>query len=107
VYNILVITVTLLCSLPDSWDSLVVAIGNTTQSALKFEDIVMSLLSVDMRRKSMENHSMDALLVRGCSKERRNKFIVERSKSRGVSKSTGKSLKKLCWKCGKFGHFKK
>ena len=28
-------------------------------------------------------------------------------KSRGRSKSPGDSLKKLCWKCGKPGHFKK
>ena len=33
--------ITLLCSLPDSWDNLIVAIG----SALKFDEIVSSLLS--------------------------------------------------------------
>ena len=37
--------ITLLCSLPDSWDNLVVAIGSSTKSSLKFEDIVSSLLS--------------------------------------------------------------
>jgi hypothetical protein len=36
--------ITLLCSLPDSWDNLVVAIGSTTQSTLKYEDVVASLL---------------------------------------------------------------
>jgi hypothetical protein len=41
--------ITLLCSLPDSWDNLVVAIGSTTQSALKYEDVVASLLSEEMR----------------------------------------------------------
>ena len=37
--------ITLLCSLPDSWDTLVVAIGSTTQSTLKFEDVVAFFLS--------------------------------------------------------------
>jgi hypothetical protein len=32
-----------LCSLPDSWDSLVVAIGSNT-TALKFDEVVSSLL---------------------------------------------------------------
>ena len=37
--------ITLLFSLPDSWDNLVVAIGSTTQSTLTYEDVVASLLS--------------------------------------------------------------
>jgi hypothetical protein len=41
--------ITLLCSLLDSWDNLVVAIGSTTQSTLKYEDVVASLLSEEMR----------------------------------------------------------
>jgi hypothetical protein len=40
--------ISLLCSLPDSWDSLVVAIGSNTTS-LKFEEVVSSLLSEEMR----------------------------------------------------------
>ena len=63
--------ITLLCSLPDSWDNLVVAIGSSTKSALKFEDIVSSLLLEEMRRKSMESQNGDVLSVRsGCPKER-------------------------------------
>jgi hypothetical protein len=38
----------LLCSLPDSSDSLVVSIGSNTTS-LKFEEVVSSLLSEEMR----------------------------------------------------------
>jgi hypothetical protein len=37
--------ITLLCSFPDSWDNLVVAICSTTQPTLKYEDVVSSLLS--------------------------------------------------------------
>jgi hypothetical protein len=49
--------ITLLCSLRDSWDNLVVAIGSTTQSTLKYEDVVSSLLSGYMRWKRMDGHS--------------------------------------------------
>jgi hypothetical protein len=40
--------ISLLCSLPDLWYSLVVAIGSNTNS-LKFDEVVSSLLSEDMR----------------------------------------------------------
>jgi len=36
--------ITLLCSLSDSWDNMVVAICSTTQYALEFDDVVASLL---------------------------------------------------------------
>ena len=35
--------ITLSCYLPKSWYNLVVTINNTTQSTLKFEDVVASL----------------------------------------------------------------
>ena len=97
----------MLCSLPDSWDNLVVAIGSRTKSTLKFEEIVSSLLSEKMRRKSMENHTIDALSVRSDRTKERGKSIGGIFKSRGRSKSLGYPLKRLCWKCGKHGHFKK
>jgi hypothetical protein len=66
--------ISLLCSLPDSWDSLVVAIGSNT-TTLKFDEVVSSLLSEEMRRKNMEGQSTDALFARGCSQEiNRSKF---------------------------------
>ena len=99
--------IALLCSLPDSWDNLVVAIGGSTKATLKFEDIVLSLLSEEMRRKSMENHSTDVLLVRSGHTKERGKSTGGRSKSSSRSMSPGEPLKKLCWKCGKPGHFKK
>ena len=49
----------------------------------------------------MDNHSMDALSVRGHPQQRnKNKG------SGGRSKSPGKGIRK-CWKCGKAGHYKK
>jgi hypothetical protein len=98
--------ISLLCSLPDSWDSLVVAIGSNTTS-LKFEEVVSSLLSEEMRRKNMEGHSTDALFARGRSQERnKSNFSSGRSKSKGRSKSPGKFVR-VCWRCGKEGHYKK
>ena len=37
--------ITLLCSLPNSWDNLIVAIGGASQATIKFDEIVVSLLS--------------------------------------------------------------
>eukprot|EP00253_Pinus_taeda_P020962 PITA_20962 len=45
--------INLLCSIPDSWDSLVIAIGSNA-TALHFDEIVSSLLMKEMRRKNME-----------------------------------------------------
>ena len=60
-----------------------------------------------MRQKTMDNHSMDALSVRGRPQERnKNKGYGGRSKSKGRSKSPRKGIRK-CWKCGKVGHYKK
>ena len=41
--------ITLLCSLSDSWDNLIVAIGSSSQATLKFDKIVSSLLFKEMR----------------------------------------------------------
>jgi hypothetical protein len=98
--------INLLCSLPDSWDSLVVAICSNT-TALKFDKVVSSLLSEEMRQKNMEEHNTDALFARGWSQERnRSKSSSGRSKSKGRSISLRKFVK-VCWRCGKEGHYKK
>ena len=57
--------ITFLCSFPDSWDNLIVAIGSASQASLKFDEIVSSILSKKMRQKTMDNHRMDALSMRG------------------------------------------
>jgi hypothetical protein len=98
--------ISLLCYLPESWDSLVVAI-RSNKTFLKFEEVVSSLLSEEMRQKNMEGHSPNTLFARGRSQERnRSNFSSGRSKSKGRSKSPGKFVR-VCWRCGKEGHYKK
>jgi len=54
--------ISLLCSLPNSWDSLVIVIGSNA-TALQFDEIVSSLLIEEMRRKSMDSQNGDALCI--------------------------------------------
>eukprot|EP00253_Pinus_taeda_P008291 PITA_08291 len=54
--------ISLLCSLPDSWDSLVIAIGSNA-TALQFDKRFSSLLTEEMRWKNMESQNGDALYV--------------------------------------------
>ena len=54
--------ISLLCSLPDLWDSLVIAIGSNA-TALQFDEIVSSLLTEEMRWKNMESQNGDALSI--------------------------------------------
>jgi hypothetical protein len=99
-------SIILLYSLPDSWDSLVVAIGSNT-IALKFDEVFSSLLSEDMRWKNMEGQSIDALFARGRSPERNKSNLSSgRSKSKGRSKCLGNFVR-LCWRCGKEGNYEK
>jgi hypothetical protein len=70
----------------DSWDNLVVAIGSTTQSTLKYEDVVASFLSEEMRQKSMDGHSIDALFVKGhtCWREFDQTMVLLRLPTKGT-----------------------
>ena len=73
--------ISLLCSLLDSWDSLVVATGSNA-TALQFDEIISSLLLEEMRRKNMEVQNGDALSIQGWSSNKnKNKSSSGRSKS--------------------------
>ena len=54
--------ISLLCSLPDSWDSLIIAIGSNT-TTLNFDEIVSALLLEEMGWRNMEGQTGDALYV--------------------------------------------
>ena len=65
--------ISLLCSLPDSWDSIVIAIGSNAM-ALHFDEIVSSLLTEEMKYKNMESQNGDALSIRGRTQNKKNKI---------------------------------
>ena len=44
--------ITLLCSLPESWDHFITSISFRSADSLKFESVVGALLSEEVRRKS-------------------------------------------------------
>eukprot|EP00253_Pinus_taeda_P003676 PITA_03676 len=95
--------ITLLCSLPESWDHFVTSISLSSSENIEFDDVVASLLSKEKRRRShSETSTSEAMMVRGRSKERR-----PRRPSDSCSKSKGKKSKLKCWFCGKSGHLKK
>jgi hypothetical protein len=99
--------VSLLCSLSESWDSLVVDIGSNS-TTLMLEDVVESLLSEEMRRDNMEGSTKDALVVRGWSIDiDKGKLFGRNSKSKSRSKSIVQKTTRRCWKLGKVGHYKR
>eukprot|EP00253_Pinus_taeda_P031108 PITA_31108 len=64
--------------------------------SIVFDEIVSSLLTEEMRRKNMESHNRN-----------KNKSSIGRFKSRWISKSLGKTIKVVCSKSGKQGHYKR
>ena len=96
----------MLCSLPDSWDHLVMAIRSIT-TTFKLKDVVGSLLFEHMQRKSSEM-AKEALVARGRTTEKgKKKDKKGKSKSPGRSKSPSKKSKAKCWNCGKPGHLRR
>ena len=64
----------ILCSLPERWNGLVMAVSNSISSSntLKFDDVVGVIISEKMRRKSTCETSGNALTMesRGRQRER-------------------------------------
>ena len=63
-------SITLLCSLPESWDHFVTSISLSSSETLEFDDVIGALLSEETRKRSNSKTSTsEAMMVRGCSKE--------------------------------------
>jgi hypothetical protein len=86
--------INLLCSFPDSWDNLVVAIESNT-TTLVLEDMVAYFLSEEMRRNIMEGSTKDALVVRGRPIDiGKGRFSSRDLKSKGRCKSMFQSTQR-------------
>jgi ribosomal protein S27E len=93
--------ITLLCSLPESWDNLVTSISFSSTKVLDYDSVVGALLAKEMRRKSSkETSTSEAMMVR-CRTKEHNERIFSRSNSRH------RKSKAKCLYCGKTGHLKK
>ena len=94
----------LLNPLPNSWNTLVVSLGNSTlEGKFTLAMIRNSLFNEEIRRKDFVGNDTHALITenRGRSKSR---GPTGHNKSRGISKSRGKIK---CYHYGKIGHMKK
>nr|CAD1829287.1 unnamed protein product [Ananas comosus var. bracteatus] len=103
--------ITLLCTLPDSYETLITSLSCTKEDSLDLDTVCSALLANELRKKvtlgSSEGET-EALVVRGHYKERENMSkYFSRSKSKNRSKSRNRNDKRLCWFCGKSGHMKK
>jgi hypothetical protein len=99
----------ILCSLPESWNGLVMVVSNyvSGSNTLKFDDVVGVILSEEMRRKSTGETSGNVLNMENEGRQKdREKGLGNRENSRkGRSKSRLGKIE--CWNCGKKGLLKK
>ena len=95
----------LLCSLPSSWDTFCIAINNFVPGGvLRLDDVTSSLLSEEIRRKSMDSKFGSAYSVQSHGGSRTQDKSQGRSKSRSKYRA-GKNVE--CYHCHKLGHIMK
>lgn len=104
----------ILCSLPKSWNSLVMVVSKffSGLNKLKIDDVIGIIISEEMQQKSIGESSTlgNALTIENMGrKNQRGKSPKNHGKSQGKSKK-GRSKarqKRDFWHYGKLGHLKK
>jgi hypothetical protein len=62
--------ITLLCSLPESWDHFVTSISLSSSETLEFDDVVGALLSEETRKRSnADTSTSEVMMARGRSEK--------------------------------------
>ncbi|KAG9445072.1 hypothetical protein H6P81_016412 [Aristolochia fimbriata] len=101
-----------MCSLPESWDTVITSISNATKEKLKFDEVLSAILNQEMMKRSMVSNTSStsdtALSVDKGKGRDRGRNQSRGANNRDRSKSKGKSKGKFkCWVCDKEGHVKR
>ena len=98
----------MLCSLPSSWDTFCTAISNSAPATgLVYNDVIGSLLTEEIRQKSMESTTHGAAHVTTSGKPRGRTQRRDKSKERTRNQSRNPKKNIECFYCGKLGHISK
>jgi hypothetical protein len=99
----------ILCSFPEIWNGLVMAVSNSVSgsNSLKFDDVIFVILREEMRWKNTCETSGNVLNMENMGRQKdRGKGLGSRENARkGRSKSRFGKID--CWNYGKKGHKKK